>query len=41
VHTITTERQLPRKNRIIKDTRPAAITDSRSTLRMAARTNSD
>ena len=38
---MTTERQLPRKKRIISDTSVAAITASRSTLPIAARTNTD
>ena len=35
VQTMTTERQLPRKKRIISDTSAAAITASRSTLPIA------
>jgi hypothetical protein len=41
VQTMTIERQLPRKNRIISETSPAAMPASRSTLLMAARTKTD
>ena len=41
VPTSTAPRQLPRKNRIISETRMEAITASCSTFWMAARTNTD
>ncbi len=41
VETITTPRQLPRKKRIISETRIEAMTASWSTLVMAARTKTD
>ena len=41
MHTITVLRQLPRKTRIIRPVRNAAVMASRTTPLMAARTNSD
>ena len=41
MHTITVLRQLPRKIRIIRPVRKAALTASRTTPLMAARTNND